>query len=76
MTIQNYDDIDSMIRVFNNVAIAKNSILSGKEAEAIRYLNNALSWSERLLDKEHPMTDIKNPSLSPPMLKLDIITTE
>lgn len=54
------DEKDTVLRVLNNVAIAKNLLLSGASKEdTVRHLNDALSWTDWLFKVEHPAFTVK-----------------
>ena len=69
--LSSHDDRDNAMRALNNAALAKNELLAGNTAEALRHIEWALSWSFPLLGKEHPMTAVVSHVLRPPLLNHD-----
>ncbi|MCK5607177.1 hypothetical protein KAR91_35160 [Candidatus Pacearchaeota archaeon] len=54
------DDKDTILRVLNNVAVAKNQLLSGaSEEDIVKSLNMALSWTDWIFKVEHPAYAVK-----------------
>ncbi len=50
----NDDEKDTIIRVFNNIAIAKKFIREGNKEKVLQYIDYSLSWSHLLLNVNHP----------------------
>ena len=67
--IINNDDIDSLIRVFNNVAIAMDEAIKGDSERCIPHLKDALTWCYPLLGVEHPMLNMEGRVSPPPLLR-------
>ena len=63
------EQIDCFMNAINNVASAKNFLLSGNANEAMRKLDSALTWCRPLLGIEHPMESVKAHVLQPPLLR-------
>ena len=60
---------DCTMRALNNAALAKNDLLAGNTAEAMRHIDAALTWSFPLLGMEHPMSGAVAHVSQPPLLR-------